>query len=274
MDGEEISNIYCDDKCEPSRSRRRNRKRDGAAPRQVNPLKEQYKNLIRLWRENENSLIDHFDDVTRPFVIDVGCGEGEWACKVAEQNPDLNILGLEVRSAALTESRRSWAKETPNLALLDCNVLSGDLKIILNDITKAGGTVFTVMIQCPDPHWKKKNYKRRMLGPALIEACYECLTPQATCFLRTDVEKVAQDFESAAASKFILLENQDELLIRLCHTPTERMLYVKRKGGIIHQRTFRIRTDAEVVVDCNNKSSEEEGSDEWESTEPLFGIYG
>jgi tRNA (guanine-N7-)-methyltransferase len=262
--------VYADHPCRSSRSSRKNRRRHGAAPRQLNPLKPQYCNLISLWRDNaspepHNWIKEQFSDVSLPFVFDVGCGEGEWAMKTAKQSPDLNIVGLELRSAALTEDRRAHAKETPNLALLDANVLSGDLKTLFHDIEKAGGTVASVMVQCPDPHWKSKHKKRRILGSILIQTCFDCLTPEASLFVRTDVRVVAEDV-STLARRYFVEDSPDPLLVRLCGIPTERMLYVQRKGGSIHERMFRVKTDG------GDATSEEDPHEDSEM-EPLFGIY-
>ena len=262
---EEISGIYDDDTCQSARSRRFSRRRQGAAPRQLNPLKQQYCNLIRLWRDEKNAhkwVGENFSNLRLPFVLDIGCGEGEWAMKVAKEHDHVNVLGLELRSAALTKERRAIAKDMPNSCLLDANILT-DLKTILNDISLAGGSVASVMVQFPDPHWKKKNYKRRILGPGLLDSCFECLSSHATLFVRTDVLQVVNDF-SIIASRQFLEGPPDPLVDVLCQIPTERMLYVKRKGGVTYAKTFRARA---VVVE----ESEEDEADDLESSEPLFG---
>lgn len=272
----ESNNVYANDTtCKTSRSSRRNRRRHGAAPRQVNPLKPQYCNLINIWRKTHNNddpsewVIQHYANVQQPFVLDIGCGEGEWAMKTARECPDLNILGLELRSEALTKDRRRQAQETPNLALLDANVLSGDLKVLLQDIHAVGGSVATVMVQCPDPHWKTKHRKRRILGPVLVQTCYDCLSSEASLFVRTDVERVAQDVSILAHRLFQAGDHlsSDNLLERLCQIPTERMIYVERKGGAMHQRTFRKRP--EPLPPSDNES--EDGQDI--GLEPFFGVY-
>lgn len=257
--------VYADDTCKASRSRRRNRRRHGAAPRQLNPLKPQYCNLINLWRNDDSNWVrQQFANVEQPFVLDIGCGEGEWAMKTAQQCPDLNILGLELRSEALTTDRRQQAQETPNLALLDANVLSGDLKILLEDIQKVGGSVASILVQCPDPHWKSKHRKRRILGPVLMQTCYDCLSPESSLFVRTDVERVALDVSILARPLFSEDDTPSNLLERLCQIPTERMLYVERKGGSMHQRIFRKRP--EPLPPSDDEVDEEEPM-------PLFGVY-
>ncbi|CAJ1952925.1 unnamed protein product [Cylindrotheca closterium] len=270
----ESNSVYADENAMASRSRRRNRRRHGAAPRQLNPLKPQYCNLVNLWREADAKkshpsewVIQQYANFHQPFVLDIGCGEGEWALKTAQECPDLNILGLELRSEALTKDRRRQAQEMPNLALLDANVLSGDLKVLLQDIHKVGGNVAAVMVQCPDPHWKTKHRKRRILGPILLQTCYDCMSLQASLFVRTDVERVAQDI--SILSRHLFVEDApDNLLERLCRIPTERMLYVNRKGGSMYQRTFRKRSEPLPPSDDENDEQEDFGSEE-----PLFGVY-
>eukprot|EP00980_Cylindrotheca_fusiformis_P028223 scaffold22586_cov138-Cylindrotheca_fusiformis.AAC.43 len=293
-----------------SRNRRKNRRRHGAAPRQLNPLKPQHSNLISRWRYN--SLDGHyqwvneqFSNVQLPFVLDVGCGEGEWAIQAAQAMTDMiNVIGLEMRSDALTLERRAYAQTISNLALLDANVLSNDFTILLKDIQLAGGgPIAAILVQCPDPHWKSKHQKRRILGPKFLKDCANCLaSPDAVLIVRTDVLVVAQDVSILAQEDFVEISSsplssfddvdddddannnttkQQELVNRLCSIPTERMLYVQRRRrkegggeGIIHQRIFRKRTKEEQQHRDENSSAIHDHQPLQDTDqEPLFGIY-
>ena len=63
-------------------------------------------------------------------------------------------------------------------------------------------------IQFPDPHFKKRHHKRRVVQPALVRAVAEGLRPGARVFLQSDVREVSEDmrekFERFGAHLFHL----------------------------------------------------------------------
>ena len=64
---------------QPKRKRgRRGRRRDGAVPKQLNPLKPQFCDFAQRWGAWQQRL-----DTSKPLVVDVGCGEGEWCVAAA-----------------------------------------------------------------------------------------------------------------------------------------------------------------------------------------------
>ena len=78
---------------QPKRKRgRRGRRRDGAVPKQLNPLKPQFCDFAQRWGAWQQRL-----DTSKPLVVDVGCGEGEWCVAAASLRRDLNFLGVDVR---------------------------------------------------------------------------------------------------------------------------------------------------------------------------------
>jgi tRNA G46 methylase TrmB len=48
----------------------------------------------------------------------------------------------------------------------------------------------SVMIQFPDPHFKKKHRKRRIFQPDLVKAICDLLPPGGQLFLQSDVKMV------------------------------------------------------------------------------------
>ena len=42
-------------------------------------------------RRDPNSLFD----TQRPIRLEIGCGKGDFACGISEQNPDINIIAME-----------------------------------------------------------------------------------------------------------------------------------------------------------------------------------
>jgi tRNA (guanine-N7-)-methyltransferase len=55
------------------------------------------------------------------------------------------------------------------------------------------GRLEMVTIQFPDPWFKKKHAKRRMVNRELIEAVMEKLAPNGRVFVQTDIEELADE---------------------------------------------------------------------------------
>ena len=45
-------------------------------------------------------------------------------------------------------------------------------------------------MQFPDPHWKLRNRKKRIVQPQLVKAVANLLAPQGQVFLQSDVQEV------------------------------------------------------------------------------------
>jgi tRNA (guanine-N7-)-methyltransferase len=191
---------------------RRLRKRDGAPPKQLNPLKIQYSdclsNLSSTW------VVDRYFDLQKPFVIDIGCGDAEWIISSSQSHPEYNFLGLEIRVDSLLNSARSisspWVVINPpesihvyhdrdinisrsNLGLIYSNILTGDLSTIFNYLRDAGCHILFVCVQYPDPHWKSRNQKRRVLSPSLMRTIASYLHPGGVFYLQSDVKEVIDE---------------------------------------------------------------------------------
>lgn len=47
-----------------------------------------------------------------------------------------------------------------------------------------------VCVQFPDPHWKLRNRKRRIVQPQLVAAVAHLIAPGGQVFLQSDVQEV------------------------------------------------------------------------------------
>lgn len=127
-----------------------------------------------------------------PFVVDVGTGKGNWALNYGMTHPETNVLGLEIRAPAVELARdRAQRLNVTNVGYLACNA-NVDISRILNDIHKIS-RVSIVTIQFPDPHFKKKQKKRRLVNPLFVSALAKGLTAGAEVFFQSDVEDLVID---------------------------------------------------------------------------------
>jgi tRNA (guanine-N7-)-methyltransferase len=121
----------------------------------------------------------------QPLHLDIGCARGRFLLGLAQQQPARNHLGVEIRRALVEAAEADrQALGLDNLHYLFCNA-----NISLQDWLAAlpAGLLERVSIQFPDPWFKKKHHKRRVLQPALLLALAEALAPGRDLFIQSDV---------------------------------------------------------------------------------------
>jgi tRNA (guanine-N7-)-methyltransferase len=121
----------------------------------------------------------------RPIHLDIGCARGRFLLALAQAEPQRNYLGVEIRRAlvdAAEADRQALGLE--HLHYLFCNA-----NVSLQDWLQAlpRGLLERVTIQFPDPWFKKKHHKRRVLQPALLLALAKALAPGRELFIQSDV---------------------------------------------------------------------------------------
>lgn len=152
----------------------------------VNPLSRRHQSPVPIpnWTEV-------FDEIKRPLHLDIGSARGQFLLGIAAQQTDWNFLGLEIRHPLVNQANSFRdEKGLDNLHFLFCNA-NVSLKSVLRDFPD--GVLQRVSIQFPDPWFKKRHQKRRVVQPELVETLAHCLVPGGTVFLQSDVESVAQE---------------------------------------------------------------------------------
>lgn len=150
----------------------------------VNPLSKKYQTPLSPpdWEKV-------YAQPTEALHLDIGCARGEFLMSMATLQPDWNFLGLEIREP-LVEQANAMVSELglSNLHFLFCNV-NNSLPPLLNSFP--AGTLQRVTIQFPDPWFKKRQAKRRVVQPELVDTLAAYLTVGGVVFLQSDIEAVA-----------------------------------------------------------------------------------
>ena len=128
----------------------------------VNPLSKKYQTPVQ--PPNWENV---YAQPAQPLHLDIGCARGEFLLSMATLHPNWNFLGLEIREP-LVEQANAKVSELglSNLHYLFCNV-NNSLKPLLE--TFRVGRLQRVTIQFPDPWFKKRQVKRRVVQPELID---------------------------------------------------------------------------------------------------------
>ena len=147
-----------------------------------------------------------------PLELDVGIGRGRSLFERARAAPGSRVLGLELKAkwAFKVEERR--LRE----GLTNARALRADAKELL---ARSGpdGCLARVFLSFPDPWWKKRHAKRRVLGPDLLDDLARLIGPGGELFVQTDVEDRAEElaaligghdaFAPASGERLAIAEN-------------------------------------------------------------------
>lgn len=150
----------------------------------VNPLCNKYQTSI-----NPPDWEKVYAISTQPLHLDIGCGRGRFLLQMADFKPDWNFLGLEIREPLVDEANQLRDElGLTNLHYLFCNANSS-LSQILNSLPS--GVLQYVSIQFPDPWFKKRHQKRRVVQPELVAVLAANLATGGVVFIQSDIEEVA-----------------------------------------------------------------------------------
>jgi tRNA (guanine-N7-)-methyltransferase len=173
-----------------------------------------------------------FEQPERPIHLDIGSARGRFLLALAQREPGRNYLGVEIRRALVEAAETDrQALRLNHLHYLFCNA-TVNLQHWLTQLPV--GQLERVTVQFPDPWFKKKHHKRRVLQPGLLLALAAALAPGAELFLQSDVLAVVEPMvEMVEASGCFVRPPEDPRPWRATNplpVPTERETYVLRQG--------------------------------------------
>ena len=152
----------------------------------VNPLSPYYRQS-----PEPVDLAGVFAEPILPIHLDIGCARGRFLLRMAEAQPEWNFLGVEIREPLVTEANRLASEEhLTNLHYAFCNAMLW-LDHLLSNIPS--GRIQMVTIQFPDPWFKKRHAKRRMVNAELADTVIKMLSGDGRVFVQTDIEFLADE---------------------------------------------------------------------------------
>ncbi len=117
-----------------------------------------------------------------PLELDIGFGRGNSVYERAELAPASRLLAFEIKSKwSYLVSERCKRRGLENV-----RVLCGDVREILERTTDEA-IVQQVSVHFPDPWWKHRHTKRRVVGEALLDALERLMVDHGEFFVQTDV---------------------------------------------------------------------------------------
>ena len=184
-----------------------------------------------------------------PIEMEVGSGKGLFLSTAAAARPDLNFLGIEISSgyARLCGGKLAAQRAT------NARIIQGDAtylaRSLLPDACLAG-----IHVYFPDPWWKARHRKRRVLSDPFLAHAGRVLIPGGRLHIWTDVEEyfhealaaaqgtslfsAAHDVEARPAEHDLDYQTHFERRTRLAGAPVWRALLERTTAPAGYTRVF------------------------------------
>ncbi len=147
----------------------------------------------QLWPKYGINFQPHLTDIaslyhqpSHPLVLEIGFGMGSSLFEMAQQNPNINFIGIEVFKTGIGALFAQLEKQP----LDNLRVLHTDACEVLTQMI-ADQSLSGVQIFFPDPWRKKRHHKRRLIQAHFIELLLKRLKPNGFIHIATDWEDYA-----------------------------------------------------------------------------------
>ncbi|KAA5538532.1 tRNA (guanosine(46)-N7)-methyltransferase TrmB [Roseiconus nitratireducens] len=118
----------------------------------------------------------------RPLEVEVGSGKGLFLTREAKRNGEHNFLGVEIIHKYAKHSAARLAKAQ----LENAKMISGNAEPLFSDRIPAG-SLEAVHVYFPDPWWKKRHRKRRVVNERSVLNFLRALREGGRLHFWTDV---------------------------------------------------------------------------------------
>ncbi|MEA5626262.1 tRNA (guanosine(46)-N7)-methyltransferase TrmB [Nostoc sp. UHCC 0251] len=181
----------------------------------------------------------------QPLHLDIGCAKGQFLVNMAQIEPNWNYLGLEIREPLVVEANKLRSElGLTNLHYLFCNV-NNSLRSLLSCLPP--GSLQRVTIQFPDPWFKTRHAKRRVVQPELVAELANYVAVGGVVFLQSDMEFVAVEMRDrfAAHPAYQKVGTGEWLAENPLPVPTEREIGTQKKGEPVYRALFKRVTNTD-----------------------------
>ncbi|KAJ6794894.1 tRNA (guanine-N(7)-)-methyltransferase [Iris pallida] len=200
------------------------------------------------------------DNAPTPKIrfADIGCGFGGLLVSLSTIFPDTLMIGMELRDKVteyvkerILALRASNPGQYENISVVRTN----SMKYLPNYFGKA--QLSKMFFLFPDPHFKEKNHRRRVISHQLLDEYAYALEIGGIIYTVTDVEELGDWMRSCLEDHPLFTAvPEDELevdpVVKLLTSATEEGQKVARNGGQTFMAIFRriaYRTD--LLLLCN-----------------------
>ena len=143
-----------------------------------------------------------FENPKLPLHLDIGCASGDFLFELSLKNKNWNYIGIEIREKlVLNANLKMKSRENKNLYFS-----FGNANNIFNQSKNISifNLINSISFNFPDPWFKKKHHKRRVIQPELINLLSNSMKKGSLIFIKTDVRELFDHMEFTIAENIKL----------------------------------------------------------------------
>ena len=130
---------------------------------------------------------EHFKNPDLPFMIELGCGKGQFISRLALENQNINYLAIDLIDAMLGLAKRNIEQSYKEANIEPENVLLTRFDIErINLILDKADNVERIYINFCNPWPRGKHHKKRLTHTRQLEKYKEFLKDNAEIYFKTD----------------------------------------------------------------------------------------
>ena len=122
-----------------------------------------------------------------PLEVEVGSGKGLFIASASAARPDRNFLGIEIAHKYARHAAAKLARQGRTNAVM----VHGDGLRIFRELLP-DSSLAAVHVYFPDPWWKARHKKRRVMNEGFLKDVERVLEPNGVLHFWTDVEEYFQ----------------------------------------------------------------------------------
>lgn len=175
-----------------------------------------------------------------PIVLELACGKGEYTLFLAEQFPDRNYIGIDLKGNRIWKGAKyALDQEMENVHFI--RMLIDHLEDYFEP-----GEVDEIWITFPDPHPRESRSKQRLTSPKFLKIYRNILKKGGLIHLKTDSDLLYNfTLETIEEEECTLLRQVDDIYSEAPYDPllTQKTFYEKQhleEGRTIRYVCFQL----------------------------------
>ncbi len=132
-----------------------------------------------------------------PRTLEIGFNRGKFLMELAQRWPDHDHIGIEIRRRFCWRFANIWGPDPD--APRNVRVVWADAKRVVSDLFPPG-SLQAVFVNFPDPWWKRRHEKRRLIQPDFALELQTQLAVGGEVWVKSDVADIAAEIDAALAA--------------------------------------------------------------------------
>jgi tRNA (guanine-N7-)-methyltransferase len=125
-----------------------------------------------------------------PLEVELGFGRPHFLLERAAEVPERDVVGIEWKGRW---PHMVWEKQARGQAPLNLRAIHGHAWLLFGALFQPA-SLSSIFLSFPDPWWKSKHKKRRIISDAFARLLASRLAPEGMIMVQTDVASLLEEF--------------------------------------------------------------------------------